>query len=285
MPTQYSNHRDTPLRRFNTFWWGLAYFGIFGLVSAVVYWMTGKPVDAVAVERAQGRMEVRATVDATQGEMMPPAGTIDKFGSEIKTEPKATDQFVPGTESHQKAMEALSTSTGGGEGFKLFTAKTCATCHGADANTPISPAYPKLAGQTADYLLAQMKDFHEGKRTNGQSAVMKPMMALVNEEEQKVLADWMAGLERPDVTLADDAGKALFLSKGCIACHGMDANSPIMPLYPRLAGQNAQYAIDQMKAIKDGTRSNGQSAAMRGIMAGVSDEEIKIIGEWLAGKK
>ena len=284
MPTQYSNHRDTPLRRFSTFWCGLACFGIFGLVSTVAYWATGVTPDVEAL-RAAGRSEIKTEVDTTQAAMMPAAGSMDKMGDQIKAAPKATDLFAPGTESYKKAMEALSSGTGGGEGFKLFTAKTCATCHGADANTPISPAYPKLGGQTADYLLAQMKDFHEGKRTNGQSAVMKPMMAMVNEEERKTLADWMAGLKKPDITLADDAGKALFLSKGCIACHGMDANSPIMPLYPRLAGQNVQYSIDQMKAIKDGTRSNGQSAAMKGIMAGVTEDEIKIIAAWLAGKK
>ncbi|MBT8037104.1 MAG: cytochrome c [Verrucomicrobiae bacterium] len=284
MPTQYSNHRDTPLRRFNAFWWGLACFGLFGLMSTVVDWATCDRPDVESL-RAADRHEIKSEVDTVQSAMLPAAGSLEKVAGEIKSAPKASGQFVPGTASHQKAMDALSNSTGGGEGFKLFTDKTCATCHGADANTPISPAYPKLAGQNAEYLLAQMKDFHEGKRTNGQSAVMKPMMALVSEQEQKTLADWMAGLKPAMPTLADDAGKALFLSKGCIACHGMDANSPIMPLYPRLAGQNTQYAIDQMKAIKDGTRSNGQSAAMKGIMAGVSDEEIKLIAEWLTGKK
>ena len=58
-----------------------------------------------------------------------------------------------------------------------------------------------------------------------------------------------------------------------------------MPIYPRIAGQNAQYLADQMKAIKSGTRTNGQSAAMMGIMANVSDEEIQTIADWLAGKK
>ncbi len=296
MPTQYSNHRDTPLRRFNTFWWGLAYFGLFGLVSAVVYSVTDKS-EGVDALRAEGRMEVRNEVDAAQAGMLAskeaeggtqqvaPATIFDEMGREIKAAPKASDQFVAGSESHKKAMEAISQKTGGGPGFDLYTAKTCATCHGADANTPISPAYPKLGGQTSEYLLAQMVDFHAGKRTNGQSAVMKPMMALVNEQERKTIADWLAGMEKPAVTLADDAGKALFLAKGCIACHGMDADSPIMPLYPRLSGQNAQYLIDQMKAIKDGSRSNGQSAVMKGIMAGVSDDEIKTLAEWLAGQK
>lgn len=77
-------------------------------------------------------------------------------------------------------------------------------------------------------------------------------------------------------------GAALYKAKTCIACHGADARTPIMPAYPKLAGQNAAYAIQQMQDIKSGARNNGQTAAMAGIMHLVSDEEIKAIAEWLA---
>ena len=69
MHTQYSNHRDTSLRRFNTFWWGLAYFGLFGLVSVVVYSVTDKSEDVDAV-RAEGRMDVKNEVNAAQAGML-----------------------------------------------------------------------------------------------------------------------------------------------------------------------------------------------------------------------
>ena len=77
-------------------------------------------------------------------------------------------------------------------------------------------------------------------------------------------------------------GEALYKAKVCFSCHGADANTPIMPLYPKLAGQNAQYALNQMLDIKSGKRDNGQSAVMKGIVAGVSDDELKAIAEWLA---
>jgi len=77
-------------------------------------------------------------------------------------------------------------------------------------------------------------------------------------------------------------GAALYQSKGCAACHGADANTPIMPVYPKLAGQNAQYAFNQMKDIKSGARNNGQTAVMKGIVAGISDEDLQAIAEWLA---
>ncbi|MEA3273844.1 MAG: c-type cytochrome [Pseudomonadota bacterium] len=77
-------------------------------------------------------------------------------------------------------------------------------------------------------------------------------------------------------------GAELFTSKTCWACHGKDAKTPIMPIYPKLAGQNADYAFAQMVDIKTGARTNGQSAAMKGIMHLVSEEEMRAIAEWLS---
>ena len=80
--------------------------------------------------------------------------------------------------------------------------------------------------------------------------------------------------------LAD--GKALYMEKTCIACHGKDAKKPLTPEYPKLAGQNAKYAEKQMQDIKSGARANGNSAAMKGVMHLVSDEEIKQLAKYLS---
>lgn len=80
-------------------------------------------------------------------------------------------------------------------------------------------------------------------------------------------------------------GAKLYVEKTCVACHGKDAKSPIMPDYPKLAGQNAAYAEKQMLDIKSGARANGNSAAMKGIMHLVSDAEIKALAQWLATLK
>jgi cytochrome c len=70
-------------------------------------------------------------------------------------------------------------------------------------------------------------------------------------------------------------GAKLYARATCVACHGKDAKTPIMPDYPRLAGQNAAYAERQMLDIKSGARSNGNTAAMKGIMPLVNETEIK----------
>ena len=96
-----------------------------------------------------------------------------------------------------------------------------------------------------------------------------------------LLATTLMLVMSPSVFAAD--GEALYASKGCLACHGADGKSPIAPAYPKVVGQSKEYTEQQMKDIKSGARSNGQSAVMKGIMAAVSDEEITALSEYLSG--
>ncbi len=98
------------------------------------------------------------------------------------------------------------------------------------------------------------------------------------------IATALIALSAAGVALAQD-GPTLYKAKTCIACHGPDGAKPIMPTYPKIAGQNKEYTINQMKDIKSGARNNGQTAAMKGVMHLVNDEEIAIIGEWLSTLK
>jgi cytochrome c len=91
------------------------------------------------------------------------------------------------------------------------------------------------------------------------------------------------------VVLAD--GAALYAEKTCVACHGKEGRKPMTPTFPKLAGQNAAYMEQQMRDIKSGARSNGSSAAMKGVMVNpegdqlVSDSEIKEIAQYLSKLK
>ena len=76
-------------------------------------------------------------------------------------------------------------------------------------------------------------------------------------------------------------GATLYATRTCLACHGRDAKTPLLPEYPRLAGQNAAYTLQQMKDIKSGARSNGNTAAMKGVMHLVNEAEMQVLSEWL----
>lgn len=81
-------------------------------------------------------------------------------------------------------------------------------------------------------------------------------------------------------------GKALYADKGCAACHGEDAKTPLQEGFPKLAGQNADYMFNQMKDIKSGARTNGQSVdSMKPIVEDMSDDDMKAVSAYLASLK
>jgi len=84
----------------------------------------------------------------------------------------------------------------------------------------------------------------------------------------------------PSVSALD--GAELYKSKTCYTCHGKDGKSPILPSYPKIAGQNEAYSLQQMKDIKSGERANGMSAGMKGIMHLVTEEEIAALAKYIA---
>ncbi|THF61008.1 c-type cytochrome [Pseudothauera rhizosphaerae] len=94
----------------------------------------------------------------------------------------------------------------------------------------------------------------------------------------------LGSLVLPAAVAAPD-GAALYTEKTCAACHGPKGDKPLLPVYPKIAGQNAAYAEQQMKDIKSGARNNGQTAAMKGVMHLVNDEEIKVLAAYLESLK
>lgn len=77
------------------------------------------------------------------------------------------------------------------QGKTLFTQKGCPACHGPDGNTPLAPNYPKLKGQNAAYMEAQIKSFKSGERKGGLSSLMAPMAATVTDVEAATIAKWL----------------------------------------------------------------------------------------------
>jgi cytochrome c len=93
------------------------------------------------------------------------------------------------------AVAAAISGTAFADGAKLFQEKTCWSCHGKDAKTPLLPAYPKLAGQNKAYIEQQMKDIKSGARANGNSAAMAGIMVIVDDADIPQLADYLSKLK------------------------------------------------------------------------------------------
>jgi cytochrome c553 len=67
----------------------------------------------------------------------------------------------------------------------------CSGCHSPNG-AGIPAQYPRLGGQHADYLEAQMLAFRSGERAN--SAQMTAIASRMSDAEIKAVSDYIAGL-------------------------------------------------------------------------------------------
>jgi cytochrome c553 len=79
---------------------------------------------------------------------------------------------------------------------ELLNKGACASCHGANFSKPIDGAYPKIAGQHADYLYVALKAYQvEGKATHGRSnAIMAGQVKQFSHAELKAMSKYLASL-------------------------------------------------------------------------------------------
>jgi len=79
---------------------------------------------------------------------------------------------------------------------ELLNKGACASCHGADFNTPTTPAFPKLAGQHADYLYASLRAYAtEGNPHIGRAnAIMGAQVKPYSRAELRQMAQYLSTL-------------------------------------------------------------------------------------------
>jgi len=83
----------------------------------------------------------------------------------------------------------------------------------------------------------------------------------------------------PVLALGDaDAGQGK--AAVCAACHGVDGNS-VVPTWPKIAGQHADYLERQVALIKSGNRPVPE---MAGIVVSLSDQDIADLAAYFSGQ-
>ncbi len=87
------------------------------------------------------------------------------------------------------------------EGEKIFKGgdaatgtPACAACHGP-TGAGIPSEFPRLAGQHAAYIYAQLNNFRLGDRSNDGGKMMRTIAARLTDHEMKAVADYVSGLQ------------------------------------------------------------------------------------------
>jgi len=194
----------------------------------------------------------------------------------------------------QAADTAKATPKGDAARGQAVATTVCAACHGPDGNSPTA-ANPKLAGQHADYLYKQMKNFKaaEGKQPERSNAIMNGMIAAFDDGQMRDMAAYFAAQTQKNETAKNretiELGQKLYRggdqAKGlpaCAACHG-PTGTGIPAQYPRIGGQFAEYTEAQLKSFREGARANDPNKMMRMVATKMTDHEIKAVSDYIAG--
>lgn len=157
----------------------------------------------------------------------------------------------------------------------------CAACHGSNGIGK-SAAYPSLAGQKYNYILKQLENFRDGKRTSSvMSGMAMTIPASKNHANLKAIAAYFAGLKPMSgyaPTGAAPSAAQIALGKtiyergvadddipSCAACHGLggEGNDPMA--IPVLAGQHSVYVVNQLERFASSKRHNSPGHVMHTI--------------------
>ena len=82
------------------------------------------------------------------------------------------------------------------------------------------------------------------------------------------------------VLAGGDAVEGAKVAERCTACHGPDGNSP-SPIFPRLAGQYADYLLKTLEDYRSGERDN---AVMKAFAMQLNDQEMEDVSAFYASQ-
>jgi len=163
----------------------------------------------------------------------------------------------------------------------------CGTCHGPRGNSQ-QPKYPRLAGQNANYIAAQLRAFRSQSR--GDPDAIGYMWGMAANLDDGVI-DALASYYAAQAPRHGSVGDASLIARGgeiftqgienasvppCAACHGPDGHG--LADYPRLASQHSQYLLKQLSSFQNKMRD---VAVMHGVAEGLKTPEMRAVAAYL----
>jgi cytochrome c553 len=167
----------------------------------------------------------------------------------------------------------------------------CVACHGARGEGNAAAGFPRIAGQSQRYLVRQLESYSNGTRRN---AIMEPIAKALSAQDKDAAAAYYAQLDAPVPQRASNApqpperGNVLAIRgdnairvQACANCHGPGGvGEP--PLYPYLAGLDANYLTAAINEWKNGTRTNDAGSQMATVAKALSPDDITAVAQYYA---
>ncbi|RYF71060.1 MAG: cytochrome c4 [Comamonadaceae bacterium] len=170
----------------------------------------------------------------------------------------------------------------------------CVGCHGIigyQASFPEIHKVPKIAGQSATYIVSALNAYKAGDRKH---PTMRAISESLKEQDIADLAAYYSTLgvsagDAPPATPAkqpSDAVQALInrdQGNSCTKCHGANFSTPNDGTVPKIAGQYADYLTVALRSYKTQHPMTGRSnAIMAGQMKNYSPAEMKQLASYIS---
>ena len=159
-------------------------------------------------------------------------------------------------------------------------AAVCVACHGEGGNST-NPKFPSISAQPKQFLVSALFYFREGNRKD---PLMSPMAANLSNTDLNDLAAYFSAqkMANPAVQVSPEvaaAGARIAAQQNCTACHA--TNLMGQQHIPRLAGQQKEYLIEQLRGFKASTRYDSDGIMTSAAQA-LTPQDIETLGASLA---
>jgi cytochrome c553 len=185
------------------------------------------------------------------------------------------------------AGAALADDQGISEAALNKVTTVCQTCHGPKGNS-VSATFPRLNGQQAAYIVAQIKNFRQHSRSDPHA--MAYMWGMASQLDDSLVADIAKYYAQQKPTPPQTGGvlaaegRKIFTDgvpdhgvPPCQACHGDHGEGADET--PRIAGQHGDYLKSQLEDFRSLLREN---QVMHANTKDMTDSEIEAIVSFLA---
>ncbi len=166
---------------------------------------------------------------------------------------------------------------------------------------------PRLANVGYAYIVKQLTNFAEDKRTDNVMQQMNGISKALSEQDRRDLAAYENSFPRnaelSDLAALKDEGKKIGEAyKGqiivrygrsgpgvaeknkvsaCISCHGFNGRGAD-PVYPKIGQQKYTYLVAQLTSWREASRTNDPMGQMRKVAKNLSDDDIINVATFLS---
>ncbi|SHN92347.1 hypothetical protein BHECKSOX_526 [Bathymodiolus heckerae thiotrophic gill symbiont] len=161
----------------------------------------------------------------------------------------------------------------------------CASCHLDNGLGKVNGSFPVIASQHQSVIIKQLKDIQNKYRQNPTMYPFSDPQTIGGAQAMIDVAAYIQSLpSSPDNGVGSgdglENGKNLYLNN-CTGCHSYQGEGNAQNVFPRIKDQHFEYLARQLKWIRDGYRTNGNSN-MLNLIKNMSDKDLEDLADYVS---